>query len=59
MTPIFITEAPLGEEGWGRRGRLDQGLALFMTEVLRKGSWLRWWLSLRKVSRGGVGLLRA
>lgn len=35
--------------------RPDQGLALFMTEVLRKGSWLRWWLSLRKVSRGGGG----
>lgn len=54
MTPIFITKAPLGEEGRGRRGRPDQGLALFMTEVLRKGSWL-WWLSLRNVSRGGGG----
>lgn len=38
MTPIFITRAPVGEEGRGRRGRPDQGLALFMTEVLRKGS---------------------
>lgn len=52
VTLIFVTKVPLGEEGLGWRDRPDQGLAFFMTEVLRKGSCAGVLVSLRKRLHG-------
>lgn len=38
-------------KAWGWRDRPDQGLAFFMTEILREGSWAEV-VSLRKRLRG-------
>ena len=40
-------------KAWGWRDRPDQGLALFMTVILREGSWAEVVVSLRKRLQGG------
>lgn len=39
VSSIFITRFPRVRKARGRKDRPDQGLAFFMTEVLREGRW--------------------